>query len=381
MPSYTEIKDVFAEKGCKLLTTEEEMLENNLNNMSKYKIEATCGHIIEGCYLHMFKYRGTGTICNACVSKRIGKKLKDENKELVNNNSTSFIIENNGYNIIKKYIDERIDMKQIVDGAIYSFAIKLKSEEDDLWLPIQLFNTTHGACNVYSFHVNNKNVADKKFYTLLLCIENEKIWIFDRTKIGNQTKLSIGIQKSKYSVNEVDKTKLSDKLIEIYNNTSDYLKPFDDINIPITENQQKELEYRKIREEKLANIKFEYPEMRQCVYDFTVNRYKIQEKIANLPKGKKSFTVVFAKSNKNKTKGAYHKDDNDFYWVNIPNKVDFYLFPAKVLFDHNILSGDVVIGKMNLCLAESKEWLKQYKYSYNADNINETIQRIFERKK
>lgn len=124
-----------------------------------------------------------------------------------------------------------------------------------------------------------------------------------------------------------------------------------------------------------------YTEMRQCVFDFMVNGYKVQEKIANLPKGKKSFTVVFAKSNKNKMKCAYHKDDNDFYWVNIPNKVDFYLFPAKVLFDHNILSGEVCDGSMNLFLAESKEWLKQYKYSYNADGINETIQRIFEKEK
>lgn len=159
------------------------------------------------------------------------------------------------------------------------------------------------------------------------------------------------------------------------------MKEFDEINVPVTEDQKKELEYRRNREEKLPSIKFQYPEMRQCVYDFMVNGYKVQEKLAHLPKDKKSFTVTFHKNFKGKRNQPYHKDDNDFYWVNIPNKIDFYLFPAKVLFDHNILSGDVSIGKKNLCLAESKEWLKEHKYSYNSDGINKTIQRIFEREK
>ena len=103
--------------------------------------------------------------------------------------------------------------------------------------------------------MNNKKVDTKNYIIVLLCIENEKIWIFDGNTIGNQTKLSIGIQKSKYSVNEIDKNKLSEKLIKLYNN-KEYLKAFDILNVPITKDQKKELEYRKNREEKLANIKF-----------------------------------------------------------------------------------------------------------------------------
>lgn len=184
MPTYTEVKDVFAEKGCKLLTTEEEMIESKLNHMSKYKIEATCGHIIEGCYFHMFKYRGTGTICNACVTKRIGKKLKEENKQLTDNNCTAFIVENTGYNIIKKYIDERIDMKQIVDGAICDIAIKPKNIEDDLWLPIDIKSTVKGRCNVYSFGLHHKSINT---YILCICIENEKYGCL--MEINSQNKL------------------------------------------------------------------------------------------------------------------------------------------------------------------------------------------------
>ena len=94
MEKYNLIKQTFADYECQLLTTYEEYIEKKLTNTSKYKIIAVCGHIVENCWFHMFKYRGTGLLCKHCTDVN----HKEHNKELNNNlkdiNCQSLDIEN-----------------------------------------------------------------------------------------------------------------------------------------------------------------------------------------------------------------------------------------------------------------------------------------------
>ena len=77
MVKYETIKETFENGGCKLLTTDDEMVSNNLGTTSKYSIIGACGHHIENCWYHMFKYRGTGKYCKDCNNKHFSKVCKN----------------------------------------------------------------------------------------------------------------------------------------------------------------------------------------------------------------------------------------------------------------------------------------------------------------
>lgn len=67
-----------------------------------------------------------------------------------------------------------------------------------------------------------------------------------------------------------------------------------------------------------------------------------------------------------KKKQPYDKHDNDFYWLNMKDKKTFYVVPEKVLIDNGYVSNGDQKGKIEL--RSNKEWLKEYKFEY--DNIN-----------
>jgi hypothetical protein len=89
--------------------------------------------------------------------------------------------------------------------------------------------------------------------------------------------------------------------------------------------------------------------------------------------------VSVGKNNHGKIE-AYHVEDNDYYWVNLPDTTHFYLFPKEVLFNHNMLSTDVFKGNKNLVLGKSQPWINAYKYSYANENINAIIGNLFKLK-
>jgi hypothetical protein len=182
------------------------------------------------------------------------------------------------------------------------------------------------------------------------------------------------MQKSKYSKYEVNKDNLSDKLTELYNEGK-YFNTESKINKPISTRQQKEQNFRQYRESKLEDINFNYPDVNQCVHDFMINDKKIQEKVASIKK--KSFFVSLHK-NKNGTKNyPYEENDNDFYWINEPNKEYFYVIPTEILVNKNHISNGQNIVTKNLNLTKNSKWLEQYKYNYTDDNINDMMNNLF----
>ena len=172
--------------------------------------------------------------------------------------------------------------------------------------------------------------------------------------------------------------KLSDnykKLLEFYNTIS--TDTIENIQTPITNCCKKEQLYRKLRENKLNNIKFEYPEVNQCVYDFKINNYKIQEKKAFM-KSQRNYMMVMLSKNKGGINNIpYDKGDNDFYWVNLPDYEIFYIIPEKNLIDKQIISTETKKGKRYLSFAVSNKWVDNYRYSYDEYNINEIVNFLF----
>lgn len=367
--TYEIVKKTFEDKGCTLLTTKEDMINNNLKATSKYRIISSCGHEYEDCYYHMFKYRNTGYICKTCVNKNIVTKLKIQHENFIEGNSFTLDVEKNGMILIMKYISENIIFKKADEGCLADIYIKLNNITDYNWLPIKVKSTLKGNHNIYTFNI-------KKYinmYLLLICVNKEKLWLVNGNDFIDNIKISIGIQKSKYSKYEINKENLSDKLIELYNKGL-YLDKECNINKPISICQQKEQLFKHYRESKLNNIVFEYPLVNQAVYDFKINNKKIQEKTAY--KYKKSIYVALAKNNNGKKNQPYEENDNDYYWINEPNKIYFYIIPSKILVNKNHISNGKNNANKNLNITTNNYWLQEYKYNYTDENINDNINNL-----
>ncbi len=366
--SYETIKETFENKGCQLITTKYEMIVNKMNTSSSYKIIATCGHIIENCNYHMFnsKIRDRQKLCSDCVKK----KLSLNYKKLNNNISEKYTlqIESQSIEIFKKYINSSLEFKISPECCTADIAIRDSNCKDNKWLPIQVKSTLKVSTdNSYLF-------ALKHSYNILIvfiCIEEEKFWLIHGNNILNLVCLSIGLNKSKYNKYKVDKLELSKKLLEFYNLL--YNNTIESIQKPITENCQKEQLFRKIREIKLNSIHFEYPEINQCVYDFKVNGYKIQEKIARKRSDCNTIALLLHKTKNSIRNTPYELGDNDFYWINLPDKETFYIIPEIVLFDYGIISCENYNGRTDLSFANRNTWWNYFKFNYNEENINEII--------
>ena len=370
--SYETIKETFEDGGCQLVTTKYEMIKNNLNANSKYCIIASCGHQIDDCNYHMFKskLRDREKICRDCNNKKLAVNYKELNKN-IDGNCFSLLVEHQSINLLKKYINAALELKVSPECCLADIAIRDTSCLENKWLPIQVKSTLKlSTDNGYTFGLKHKY----KMLVIFICIGEEKIWVIDGNSILNNKCLSIGMKKSKYDRYEVNKNELTEKIIQFYNTLAK--DTLENIQTPLTENCKKEQHFRKLRESKLHTIQFEYPEINQCVYDFTVNKYKIQEKTAYIRKDYKHYKSSVFKT-KERTQAPYDAGDNDFYWINLPDNETFYIIPECILVEKQIISCGESKGKGGLSFAKRNIWVNNYKYSYNEYNINEIIDNCF----
>ena len=371
MVAYEIIKQTFEKESCKLVTTEEEKKINNLQSTSKYKIIASCGHIIENCWFHMFKYRGTGKICKMCIDKEHSSHSKDLNKEV----SYSLKIEHQSINIIKKYITQHLEIKISPECCTADISIRNLNCIENKWLPIQVKSTIKPRHNIYSFALSRNY---DNMIMIFICIEDEKIWVLNGNSILNQCKISIGVKKSKYDIYEVKKEELSKKLLELYDNNN--TEVLENIQVPNTKCYKTEHTFRLLREQKLKNIYFEYPPINQQLFDFKIKGNKIQEKVAFIRKNKKFYMALLSKNKNGVHNNPYDAGDNDFYWINLQDKETFYIIPEHILIEKQIITNNDIKGKRYISFHKKNTWLNEYKFLYNTENINEIINNYFKMK-
>jgi hypothetical protein len=185
-------------------------------------------------------------------------------------------------------------------------------------------------------------------------------------------------KKSKYDRYEIESSILHSKLLEIYNILP--ITSLESIQRPITDNCIKEQYYRTLRENKLHQLPFEYPEVNQCIFDFVINNFKIQEKTAFVKKSYKHYSVLLGKNKYGIANIPYDQGDNHFYWINLQDEQTFYVIPEDILVSRNIISSGNIKGKRYLSFAKRNTWLDEYKYLYNEENINEILLNYFKLK-
>jgi hypothetical protein len=362
MTKYTfeEIVNTFEEKGCKLLTTKDEFINNNMNSKSKYKIISKCGHIRDNCNYQNFKSGSCGILCIDCAKIEAVNKIKTYN---------TLDIETQGINILKNIFNNELDIIILDEGTKADIGIKLKNCDNDLFLPLQLKCTLKPVKTMTKFHLNYKIYKD--MFILCICISPIKFWLFDGNQIKSMNKISIGI-KSKYNSNEIIENQLINTLQEKYNLNNNYLKSLEYLNTPIAKTVILEREFSNLRINQFKNINFNKSD-NNLSNDFMINSYNFQEKKGTMISDNSlmfNISRYGEKINGIIKRKPYNISDNDFYWLHFPNKTKFILIPSKILCENGYIYDEInkeKIIKLNLYipLNNIQKWIIDYIYEYN----------------
>lgn len=366
---YENIIEEFNKQNCKLLTTKEEYIDILKNTKKVYRLNyiASCGHT-HIVFYNVFKSRGTGIVCPSCKNKKIGydKKEKMKNNEM---SKTSTIEQECKFiNQIQLFLKNDFEIIKAFDGCNIDIIFKPKNIIDDKWVGIQV-KTTNVRHLTYSFHINN---IYKNCLLLFYCCEDETMWLIPENIIGNQKKVSIGYNKSKYNIYKICKDNLINKLNEFYNKTTNF--EFDKLNTPTCIYQQREQFFRKYREEKIKFLDFGYDNIEGTVYDFKIKNFKVQEKVAKISDKENRYYFQLCKNNGlingKQNQIQYDIGDNDFYWLNCDNKKTFFVIPEKALIDKGLIGKNNVKASIFFkitvkdLLHKNSSWLQPYMFNY-----------------
>ena len=122
-----------------------------------------------------------------------------------------------------------------------------------------------------------------------------------------------------------------------------------------------------------------YLKIESSVTDFILFGKKFQEKICRLEIDGR-YQVKISKNSRNtlgiKSHIPYFINDNDYYWIHIPDSTSFYIFPEKILIEKEFLSLNEKCGKKTLALYPiniiyknktkiKDKWTEQFKYDYS----------------
>jgi hypothetical protein len=369
---YNDISKKFLDKGCKLITTESEFCKLT-DEYKKVNIIASCGHEINNVFIHDFFNKGCGNRCIECVKKDTRNKVI--NKELTTNE-----IEYLAYNLFKDTLHD-FDMYRTNEGCNVDIIIKPKNKE--LYLPIQLKSileplSTEFNNNSTKLYAFNGLIKDKyqNMIILLICIKEKKFWVLDNGNLQTNGKISIGKISDTYDKYQVDINNLNQKFIELYYQNKDWYNTKIYFNTPNNIYQVREQEYVKLRETKLDFITFTKPFIDMQVYDFLIGSNKVQEKVCMIMKDRSQYRCFLTKHNGIKNgkllKTGYKLGDNDFYWINLPDKNTFYILPEKVLYDNDKI-GSNKMKILYIPFNDINHWIYNYKFYYNNIDKNKLL--------
>lgn len=371
---YEEYSKRLNKRGCSLLLSEQEFIDNKINNSTLCTYNTSCGHIRE-IKLQKFFSSNTSHICIKCNNENKLSKLKKN--FIIYGNNYCFKLEKEGFNILKEIINNSFNIIKLNEGTKADCLIKPKNIIDDKWLSIQIKTTRNcqnstKSNNVYRFSFEKKNYPN--ILLCLICINEKKIWLLtkDTSQIGS---LTIGtINYNKYLVNS---NNIQNKLKSFYEKIP--LTKELTANIPQAPTQIIEMNYRRKREIKLNFLKFEYPEYEGSVYDFLINSFKIQEKSTKSNKNEITNFIIGKSNGSRKIKNCrqpYEYGDNDYYWFHFSDEEHFMIIPEYKLIEYKYISNSNIIGKKNISLSVTKSnntnWAKEYLFNYT----NLEIERI-----
>ena len=363
---YDDIRECMLQCGCELLTTKGEYELMDIGSIPKLKYIASCGHE-HSVHYNVFKSRKTGIKCPKCVSKISADKRRGDASRTKDGASLTHSYEDTAVDYICKITQEHFEIRKTAEACLSDLAIRPKNVTEDKWIMIQVKSMAK-PCMTYGFNMNQRY---KDCLIFCMCLSDQHMWFFNGNEIKVTQKISIGIHNSKYDVNEITVDSIDESIYSFYSILPKF--SFDVINTPLNENGKLEQKYRKMREHKCSFLEFKYPN-NYLVYDFTVNTHRIQEKVGTYHRNGKSVSFHLYKRDGLSPSGSklaqnYLLVDNDFYWLNIPNKQQFYVLPAKVLLKYKYISETYTKGQK--CLSIDTTNIKfELDYLFDYENLN-----------
>lgn len=370
MPKHTfsQICEYLESKGCKLLTTNEEFVTNNMHCRSRYTIISKCGHE-NTVRLDMMKAKDTGVYCKDCINTIITNKLNNFNLE---NKTFSLDTEYNGFVVLRDTLQSHnMEVLKLREGTLADFLIKPRSIRENKWLPIQLKVTNKPNlqnCENYSFKLPNDYSS---MLVVCFCLQDHNLWVIPGAMLKTKS-LSIGRQNSKYKNYQKTLDDLPGVLLDIYTTGTVALDTYENFNNPISKAQQQEVEYIKLRESQIDFLNFEYPVKDGRSFDFIVNDMRVQEKVAIPHLRKDCNPALPAYYVKLVSHTPYILGDNAVYWIHVKNKTSFYLIPEAELYSRGYVvshRGDKPT-KHVLYFNKQNTWIDKYIYDYNTIDID-----------
>lgn len=362
MVTFQHVQQAFLNQKCRLLMTEAIFKSQRRSTTEKYPYIASCGHE-HSVWFNVFKNRGTGILCPSCVIEKSGEKQRGDISRTIDGQALTTSYEDRAMDYIEEILSDIFDTKRTFEGCLADMVVKPKTVSEDEWLKVQVKSTLKPGRD-YGFHCGDRYVD-----CMIFCVSlsDRRMWLLNGNDIISKKKITMGLRKSKYDINEVNINTIKDVILSYYK-----LLPsvtFEDADIPIGFRKKTEREYVKIREQRCSFINFSYPLENGLVYDCMVGNYKIQEKVGNIMKNKRGTNFTLHKScgrgNHNTT--SYKPGDNDFYWLHCPDKRYFYVIPEHELLKIGKIGGD---KQANIYLNPTNVGKWAFKYLFDYTNLD-----------
>ena len=368
--SFSDINDAYEERGCKILTTEEEFNSWRTNciklKQMQFDIISSCGHTMKSFYVG-FIQSDTGIVCKDCrlhnASNMSSLKSKDSSGYTV-----SLATQQIGVNIIKTQIESKFTVKKTHDGCESTILVRPIDVDSDSWLQIKVKASTTNGRNGFRINKVCKNIV-----VAMVHIESSTVRVFLPEELKIRT-YYIGLQNEGHVNNIVHN--LEKKILELYN-VGTYNESFVVANMPVSEQMRVEYNFMLKRERLLPFIKFEQSNKPATVYNFKVNSLKFQEIVVSRQPNKSSLSANISKHAGKTGTVPYFEGDNDFYWVNI-NDTDenFYVIPETILLENGYISCNEQVGKKYVSITEYNSWLQPYRFCYKTINTEQEKERF-----
>ena len=319
---YDVVYDIFKNKGCILYTTKEEYESLKSPSYKRVNFKAKCGHDNDAV-LDGFIFKDTGVICKQCTTAKVISDLQNLN---LSDDHPGFQLEHKGFLLIEKILKDDFDVIKTTEGCLADVIIKPKYELSNRWIMVQM-KSTHGIYKKDGYKFGFKEKSYENMIIICVSISNEKIWVFDWTRVRNSTGICIGLtEKAKYYDSEVTHDDLPNVIHDYYTKLNKYNKEY--VMIPTSINQVTEYNHRLKREKEIPYLEYVYPEVGNLKVDYYINNYKIQEKVAYpYNKNNKTIYMFCMKKCVKGNDSCYDKGDNDFYWIWLRDTNEFYIIP------------------------------------------------------
>lgn len=362
---YDTLVNLFDINNCTVLTSKDEY-KNIDTRKDKIKYVSQCGHLCSIVLSH-FKNDGQGRQCKLCTYRQISEKSFQKHAK---DNMYCQRIEAQGIDILTDILKESFTIKRTYEGCLADVYIKPSKTSEDLWLPIQIKATVcKDSKNRYMFGTKYSDYSE--LVVCCICINGRRFWVFDNKQ---QPAVNIGISKtnarskSKYDKYEVSENSLIEKMNDLYQ--SQKLMYEEIVLTPSSKSVCKEIKYRKIREDNMPYLAFEYPNIQCQVYDFIINGFKVQEKVLIVDNKRKGLTANLKKTIRKGKKGPYERNDNDFYWFHVQDSSKFYIIPQQSLIDNGYIRSSTSTGNTKILLYPQCTLQEAISFGYKTSEYN-----------